>query len=202
MTHWYEQYKVTVPEGKVGRAEIEHFGVSEEAAAWANLHMALHGQGRRSIPPGGYTGLHVDGVMVMSDTPAEVRDHLGFIDHVHGQVLINGLGIGLCLQAALRKTEVEHITVVEKESDVLALVAGHYLALFGGARLTFVQADAFTWQPPKDKVYDVVWNDIWPFVQGDFWPQYKQLHRKYARRAKWQGSWCRDWVRRMAKDNA
>lgn len=198
-TPWHEQYKVTVPEGKVGKAEIEHFRVSESQAKLANLQMMVHGQGRRSIPPGCYTGLKVNGVMVMSDTPAEIGDHIYFIGRATGRVLLNGLGIGMCLQALLRKPEVEHVTVVELEADVLALVAGHYLALFGGARLTFVHADAFAWQPPKGLVYDAVFHDIWPFIQGDFYPQYKVLHRKYAKRSHYQESWCHNWVRREAK---
>lgn len=198
-TPWHEKYKVTVPEGKVGSAKIEHFQVSEAQAKLANLQMSVHGHGNRAIPAGCYTGLWVDGVMVMSDTPAEIRDHLDFIIMVHGQVLINGLGIGMCLQAALRNSEVEHITVVEKSADVLALVAGHYLALFGGARLTFVHADALEWTPPKGMIYDAVWHDIWPFIQGDFYPQYKVLHRKYAKRSHYQESWCHNWVRREAK---
>lgn len=196
---WYKKYQVTLPAGRVGKAEIEHFTVSEDAAALANLQMLVHGQGRRQIPPGDYTGLNVEGVMVMSDTPAEIQDHLHFIGQARGQVLINGLGIGMCLQAILRKEEVEHVTVVEVSEDVLSLVHGHYIDIFGADRLTFVCADALTWQPPKGRVYDAVWHDIWPFILTDYLPEYATLHRRYARRAKWQSSWCFETLKYMQR---
>lgn len=198
-TRWYENYKVTVPEGKVGRAEIERFEVSESQAKLANLQMSVHGHGNRAIPAGSYTGLKVDGVMVMSDTPAEIKDHIYFFHEAKGRVLLNGLGIGMCLQAMLRKPEVEHVTVVEIEADVLALVAGHYMAMFGSDRLTFVHADALEWTPPKGMIYDTCWHDIWPFILTDYLPQYATLHRKYARRSKWQGSWCFQTLKAMQR---
>lgn len=106
----------------------------------------------------------------------------------HGEALINGLGIGMVLKNVLLKDEVEEVTVVERSADVIALVAPHYR----DPRVTVVHADAMEYAPPKGKRFDAVWHDIWTFVCADNLPQMHRLHRRYGRRAAWQGSWSRD----------
>jgi spermidine synthase len=135
----------------------------------------------------------------MSDTPAEQDDHREFVQRARGRILINGLGLGMVLQACLERRKwqsdeyaVEHATVVEISPAVIALVAPHYQARYGD-RLTIVQADALTWQPPKGERYAAVWHDIWPDICTDNLPQMHTLHRRYGRRADWQGSWAR-WI--------
>jgi len=85
------------------------------------------------------------------------------------------------------------VTVVEKSKDVISLVAKHYL---GDHRVTIVNADAYLYKPPKGVKYDAVWHDIWDNICGDNLPEMTRLHRKYGKRADWQGSWCRSLCRR------
>ncbi|XAI96552.1 methyltransferase [Microcystis phage Mae-JY35] len=174
---------VDIPEGRSGPWSVERFEVDKSSVAL--MRLSFEGRGCR---PGTYTRLnHASRGVVMSDTPAEQRDHMGFIHRARGHVLINGLGIGMCLRAVLRKLEVSAVTVVEVDPEVIALVGPHY----SDPRLEIVNASAFDYQPPKGVRYGAVWHDIWDTICADNLPEMHRLHRKYGRRADWQGSWCR-----------
>ena len=174
---------VTVPEGTAGLWSIERFTV--EVNSLERLRAVRDG---RAMPAGTYTRLrHMHRGTIMSDTPAEKRDHMGFIWEAKGRVLINGLGLGMCLGAVLLKN-VESVTVVEMDADVISLVADHY----ADPRVTIVHASAFDYQPPKGAHYNAVWHDIWDAICSDNLPEMHRLHHKYGRRADWQGSWGRE----------
>ncbi|MBN8955005.1 MAG: hypothetical protein J0H17_00095, partial [Rhizobiales bacterium] len=102
-----------------------------------------------------------------------------------GHVLINGLGIGMVLAAVLRRPEVQRVTVVEIDPDVVALVSPHY----PDARVTVIQSDAFDYAPPKGERYGAVWHDIWDTICANNLPSMTRLKRKYGRRTDWQGCW-------------
>lgn len=188
----WKRYQSTLPEGERGPWKIERYEVTEEGAKFHNLRCAFQpGMVGRSIPAGTYTKLTRNGTLVMSDTPAEIRDHYMLYHKAHGHVLINGLGMGVALSMILGKPEVGHVTVVEIDADVIALVGPHFLRK-NPNRLTIVQGDAFTWQPPKGQRYGAVWHDIWDTVCTDNLSEMAMLHRRYGRRADWQGSWCKE----------
>ncbi len=69
------QYKVTVPKGNSGRWSVDKIIIDKEDKKNGKYNGRL-GPGRW-VPPGTYTRLVRNGdVVVMSDTPAEIRDHL------------------------------------------------------------------------------------------------------------------------------
>lgn len=173
--------KVNLPEMARGPWKIERFRVERP-----DLHAMLRGRG---IPVGEeFTRLMRGSTVVMSDTPAEMRDHYAAVRRAKGSCLINGLGIGMVLKAVLKKPEVTDVTVVDVSQDVIDMVAPHY----ADERVVFVCADALTYQPPKGKRYQMVWHDIWDYICANNLEQMHALHRKYGRRTDWQGSWCRD----------
>lgn len=43
----------------------------------------------------------------------------------------------------------------------------------------------------------MVWHDVWDYIDANNLTQMHALHRKYGRRADWQGSWCRDQCERQ-----
>lgn len=188
------KYKVAVPEGKSGEWSVSRFTVGKLGEDSKRLYYSLHG---RDVPEGMYTRLCHGREVVMSDTPMEVMDHMeaiGCIELMGGYVLINGLGLGVVLKAALANPKVEHVEVVEISEDVIRLVAPTYQA---DPRLTIHHADAFTWEPPKDILWTVVWHDIWSSICTDNLPEMARLHRKYERRiAGWQGSWSKELCQR------
>lgn len=181
--------KVEVPVAASGQWRVEKFAVTPELARLD----AIRSRGR-SIRPGDYTRLMRGGCVVMSDTPAEMSDHWAAVHKAKGRVHINGLGLGMVLNACLLKPEVEHATVVEKSPDVIAMVAPHYRDKFGD-RVTIIEADALEYRPAKGRRLGMVWHDIWDYICADNLEQMKALHRRWGRFTEWQGSWGRELLR-------
>ena len=178
-----------IPEGESGDWKVEIFEVSEREAKIFNIRMAFKpGMSHRLINPGTYKRLVCDGNVVMSNTPAEIYDNLEFIRIATGNILINGLGLGVCLSARVEKKEINSVIVIEISKDVIKLIAPVFEK---DKRIKIINADAFEWKQPKGIKYDAVWHDIWNDICGDNLEDMKRLHRKYGRRCKWQGSWCR-----------
>lgn len=179
---------VSVPEGVSGAWRVERFEIGKEDAAFA-----LFSYGGRAPRPGTYTRLMRGGTVVMSDTPAEMHDHYAPVRAATGEVLINGLGLGMVVQACLEKHSVARVTVVELSEDVISLVAPHYQQRYGG-RFRVIHASAFDYKPDLP-AYGAVWHDIWDDLCEDNLPEMTRLKRKYARRADWQGCWSEHEVR-------
>jgi len=183
---------VPVPDGKSGDWEVSTFTVNDEDIRLHNMRcMFSPGQGGREMIPGTYKKLTRNGRLIMSNTQAEIGDHLSFIYKAKGDVLINGLGLGVCIFGIMernktKKEKVTSITVVERSEDVINLV-GPYLP----SEVAIVQADAFEFKPPKGKKYGAVWHDIWDDICADNLDDMHTLHRRYGKRTNWQGSWCR-----------
>lgn len=186
--------KVTVPDGKLGDWAVSTFEASEKDAKWHNAR-ALLAPGARTIEPGKYKSLTRNGYLVMSNTQAEIRDHLSFIWKAKrgGNIMINGLGLGVALSAILESDKVTSVTVIEKSADVITLVGPSFAH---DKRVKIIHADAFEWKPPKGVRYSAVWHDIWDDICADNLPEMTRLHRKYGRRTDWQGSWCKDLCKR------
>lgn len=191
-----EKYRVNVPEGKRGDWEVKKFVISEEEAKFDQLRAMInpHRQ-NRSVISGEYTKLMYKNQIIMSDTPAETDDLRFVIYHSTGNVLLNGLGLGVALQAIALKPEVLQVWVNEISQDVIDLISPHYLSLFP-SKVTIQKADAFIWKPDNGFKFDIVWHDIWSEISGDNYDEIKKLHHRYAKWTKWQDSWCKEQVKR------
>lgn len=186
--------KVTVPEGQRGPWKITRFTIDEKTAN-DSLMRSVFGRGRGALVTGEYTRLTCNGAVIMSDTPHEMRDHEPIVRRARGHVLINGLGLGMVLGAVMRKPDVETVTVVELDPDVIALVAPHYTA----PNVTVVEGDALTWKPPRGARYEAVWHDIWSSICTDNLDSMTTLKRRYGRRSNWQGCWAEYYTKRLVK---
>lgn len=187
--------QVTVPPGKRGDWIIERFEITEHDAMMGRIRAMQHGRGAAS--PGTYTALkHTRRGLIMSDTPDEMRDHYSIVLQARSHVLLNGLGIGMVLAAVLKRDGVDRVTVIEKETDVIALAGPHYQA---DSRVEIICADAFSYQPPKGVRYGAVWHDIWDDLCADNLDGMTRLKRKYGRRADWQGCWGEHYIRRHCR---
>jgi len=173
---------INIPDKKIGDWAIESFNVSGSQSL-----MTLIQYKGRIVNPGRYKKLTRCGQTIMSNTNAEINDFIIFYRMAKGDVLINGLGLGVCLKAILKKKEVVSVTVIEKSEEVIKLVSPHII----DKRVTIIHADAFKWKPPKGKRYNAVWHDIWDNICTDNIPGMARLHRKYGKKADWQGSWCK-----------
>jgi demethylmenaquinone methyltransferase/2-methoxy-6-polyprenyl-1,4-benzoquinol methylase len=95
----------------------------------------------------------------------EVREALDTF-RPEGSVLELACGPGVWTGQLLRYAS--HVTAVDASAEMLAIAA----ARIGGARVRFVQADLFAWEP--DRRYDVVFIGFWlshvpPGRFGSFW---------------------------------
>lgn len=96
----------------------------------------------------------------------EMRDHVSAVLNAKGDCLVNGLGLGMVVQAMLFKDGVNTVTVIERSPDVIKLVAPHYQERFG-KRFTVIESDALQYVPPRGKKYGAVWHDIWDYICAD-----------------------------------
>lgn len=165
----YKDMIPTLKPSKIGDFEISYFDISEKD------YIAIV---REGISPGRYVKLSYKGQVVMSNTDMEKRTNLDFCVKAHGDVLIGGLGIGLIIMAIQDHEQVRSITVLEKNQDVIDLVANQ-LPL--NKKVKIVLADVFTWKPERGKKYDCIYMDIWNWINSDVYKEEMlPLKRKYA----------------------
>jgi hypothetical protein len=198
MSQWrnvLDHLAVDVPEGTLDGVTVKRF----EVVGGSTDHFihTLHA-GARAVRPGVYTQLLRDGHLWMSDTTAERRDHKTPLFCMYNwkarRVLVNGLGLGMIVNAALAIPSVEHIDVVEIDERVVKLVGPHYEK---SGRVTVHVADAYEqakrW--PRGTRWDVGWSDIWPDLCTDNLADMARLNRSYARRCAWHGCWGQEQLR-------
>lgn len=181
--------EVDIPDGKIGEYAVETFEVTKSQADFFNLRCLFSSGGMnrgREIVPGTYKRLIRGRQTIMSNTPAEIRDHFEFIRRARGNVLIAGLGLGVALKAILEKDDVESVTVVEISPEVIQLVGKHFES---DTRVNIVQGDIMEYKIPRGVYFDSVWFDIWDYISAGNVPQMKKLHRRFARRCSYQSSW-------------
>lgn len=195
---YYDEFRVSVPEASAGSYRVERFTVSPEAAEFDAMRAAF--RGGRSVPAGTYTRLMCGGRLWMSDTPDEISDHVHFMRRAEGRVLIHGLGLGMVARGCAIGGKVTSLTVVEFSPEVIALVGPwlHDVCAAHGVALEVIEGDAMTWQPAKGLRWDAAWHDIWENISAGNLADMKRLHRRFARRASWQGSWARGMCERYA----
>lgn len=169
--------------------------------------------GRGSVKPGEtYTRLfrkvrqgtrNPGRLIVMSDTPDEMRDLFPVLTTARGRVLVNGLGLGCVIRGLLTNDDIEHIDVVEISPDLIELIGPYY----DDPRVTIHEGDAATFEWPKGTRWNYAWHDVWDELTTDNLNEssnglarpcsYERLHRKYGGRVDLQASWGWDYLRRQ-----
>lgn len=180
-------FHVPVPDGESGAWAVQTFVVSERESERTKIDVAK-GDRWAYVPPGTYKRLVRGDTVVMSNTPMEVTTNRTAVHRALGDILLNGLGLGMVLAAVLRRTDVRSVTVIEKAVDVIELVAPTFAS---DPRVRIIEADAFNYSPARGTRFDVVWHDIWDCMSPENLGEMTELHRRYGRRASWQGSWGR-----------
>lgn len=117
----------------------------------------------------------------MSVTPNEVYTMAGAISNANGKVLTLGCGIGYFAYMASLKDEVESVTIVEIEQDVIDLFEKHILPQFQHKdKITIIKADAVEYMKTlADGEFDYCFADIWIGIE-DIAPYFsiKEIGRK------------------------
>lgn len=95
---------------------------------------------------------------IMQDSEAEYNEHQWLWDNATGDVLIGGLGLGMCHQPLMDNDAVTSVTIIESEQDVVDLVWDDCAK---NDNFTLILADFETWDPSEATFYDTVWCDTW-----------------------------------------
>lgn len=114
----------------------------------------------------------------MSLVPMEVESQAIGIAAAYGHTAVLGLGMGWCAANVALNPEVERVTVVERDPEIIALVErlGVFTQLPGAARakIRVIAADALDWRP-NDRV-DSIQADIWAtFVAPGRWDEVRRM---------------------------
>lgn len=170
---------IDIPDSRKGEYRIETFEVTERDATLSILRSLLNKQRKpRPVYPGIYKRLLRGGVIVMSNTPAEIFDHrepLKVAKEEGGNFLIAGLGLGVVLKGILESDKVESVIVIEKSKDVIDLVAPYY----PDKRVTIINEDIFSYIPEENIRFSYIWFDIWDNICRDNLKEIRVLFNKF-----------------------
>lgn len=134
---------------------------------------------RDGIMPGEYVRLCHNDNCVMSNTRMEKKTNEEFCIKAYGDIIIGGLGLGMIIMAIQDKPEVNSITVIEKNQEVIDLVASQ---LKFNDKVKIIHEDVFEWKPEHGIKYHMVYMDIWAYINRDVYEkEMKPLKRKYSR---------------------
>lgn len=105
-----------------------------------------------------------DNVIWMSITPNEILTMQQSIENSYGKVITFGLGLGYYPFMCALKDNVESITIVEFDKNIINLFEKHLLPLFPNKeKIKIVHADAFEFLKENNinELYDFAFIDIW-----------------------------------------
>lgn len=105
-----------------------------------------------------------DNVIWMCITPNEILTMLPSIERSHGKVITFGLGLGYYPFMCSLKEEVESVTIIEYDENIINLFKKHILPLFPNKeKIKIVHADAFKYLKENNinEIFDFAFMDIW-----------------------------------------
>lgn len=145
---WIEKYEITPRESeRLLRKDIKNNGGRRKLWTPAGIYTRLATNGARNYA---YCG------EMMYDTMEELALIRDFLSVASGSILVSGLGLGILPTAALLRSDIASITILEIEPDVIALSGK-----FDDPRINIIPADCWAWQPPNGATFDWVWHDPW-----------------------------------------
>ena len=159
---------IRFPEVTRGRWELRH-GHYAPYEPFVRTHPLLT-EDLREIPLLGYFDTEFpfpavleNGVEWMTVTPNEIETMKKPLDCAKGHVLTLGLGLGYFAFCASEKEDVESVTVVEWDADVIALFREYLLPQFPHKeKVRILQGDAFAYMECLDaSAFDYVFADLW-----------------------------------------
>lgn len=165
---------IEFPTGKIGSASFDVQAFAPyEGFVYDDFEVLEDG---RIIPKIGffeeryeYSTAMEDGRIWMSVTPQEIITVAPAIERAHGKVLTYGLGLGYFTYMASLKRDVDSVTVVEGNLDMIRLFERGILPQFEQAdKVDIVYSDAFDYAGSEMAAerFDFVYTDIWHDV-GD-----------------------------------
>lgn len=114
--------------------------------------------------PLSFTAICKDDVVWMSNTPNEKITMTGAIERSYGKVVTFGLGLGYYPFMCSIKDEVESITIIEFDENIIKLFNKYLLPLFPKKeKIKIIHADAFEYLKENNinELFDFAYMDIW-----------------------------------------
>lgn len=161
---------IKIPAIKMGHGELKYQKYKPfEGFVWNDIIQTAEG---RQIPQIGFFETEFlfpviveDDRLWMSITPNEIETMKEAVDKGFGKVLTFGLGLGYYAYMVSQKDNVERVTVVENNQDVIDLFNQWVLPQFRKAqkKIKIVKADAFEYarEQMANGKYDFVFIDLW-----------------------------------------
>jgi hypothetical protein len=182
----FTQMTLVIPKAKSGDFEIKRYKITKQDISVANIRTINHPY---EVPPKKGTVTILARIseqsfgddVIMSDSEFDKHTNSNILRIAHGNILIAGLGIGMILIPLLKKKDVQTITVIEKEQDVINLVYKHIKKYDKKNKLEVIHDDIFSIELSKERKFDVMYFDIWNNVCGDNYSQMKTLKKKFSK---------------------
>ncbi len=120
------------------------------------------------------------GEILMSNTNAVKYYYYDFIKKSKGDILIIGLGIGICVLPLLNKETINSITVVELNQEIIQLFSNF------SEKINIINDDAWIYHKKLDQKFDSILIDIWQDIDV-FLEQKEEVIKKYSTHIKKDG---------------
>ena len=166
--------EVNIPEGVLGDYEVAHYTSETTDNMW-NIYLTMKNETHAS-----HTVLLKAGcpMPIMQDSEAEYNEHRWLLDNATGDVLVGGLGIGMCHTMLMDNPDVTSVTIIEIAQEVVDLVWEH---CDKDDTFTVILDDFETWVPPEGTTFDTVWGDSWIFDNTMSYQEYQaHIQSHYA----------------------
>jgi spermidine synthase len=128
---------------------------------------------------------------MMSSHEFEMITNQKFLDNAKGDVLIFGLGIGLIVYPLLKDENINSITIVEVDKDLISEIFPLLAEFDYLNRLEVKHSDAFKFE--TDKKFDTIYFDIWASIGEEAFNEMdilSNMFRKNLKEEGWMDSWC------------
>ena len=167
----FDYYPTPVKVGVCGNYEIRELEAKSKWVAVNGRNMYLTEVPCTKVDfgfPLAFFGLFHEGGMITSNTPNEIYTQRSAFQNVNGDVLVGGLGLGMCVHYMLRCRDVRSVTVVEISEEVIKLAS----PTLQGSRVEIVHGDISQYLDSlsrKPKRFDHAYLDTWSGTGEGTW---------------------------------
>lgn len=129
-----------------------------------------------------YLALSTNKVNWMVITPHEIKTMQPAVNQAKGKLLVFGLGLGYFPYMASLKMEVESITIIENNEEIISLFQKNILPQFEQKdKIRIICSDAFDYLEKSNETFDYIFVDLYRAPEDGFpiYKQIKQFEKKY-----------------------
>ncbi|GAA4065601.1 hypothetical protein [Amphibacillus indicireducens] len=179
--------KIKIPSLKIGQSELKYEKYQAyEGFVFNDIVQQANG---RQIPQVGFFSTEFEFPAILENdriwmtiTPNEIETMKEPVDRAFGKVLTFGLGLGYYPFMVSEKDNVERVTIVESNQDVIDLFKTYILPQFTHReKINIIKADVFEYAETQlaKQNYDYIFTDLWHDVSDgiDLYLKMKQYEK-------------------------